>query len=461
MLPSSQVNTNPFEIISREQSRSTTPALTPSPDGSSPALFQDPAFPPSAYPEGQLSADQPPSRTPSRSFSNTFVSSPLNPNSATAPYPPFRPRPLSGSSRVNGPLMRIASEDSQALGSQLASSQRASMVLWHLAAADDQSALPPPPSLSPDQQRGSVLTTSSRDSMWTLSSDSKFPSSAMRGGLVPYAWDPTADDQDDADEDDSLHGLESVDKPISLLNPRSVSNIGVLVLLIGCLLSLFIVLPVVTYVQNATHSIFVDETSANTINTPQGALHVTSLIDPDTPVAAKTRVGFDGQTYNLVFSDEFNLDNRTFYPGDDPFWEAADLWYLQTGDIEWYDPRQLYTADGSLHVRLENVPSNGMSYRSGMLQSWNKFCFTSGYIEVAITLPGPDQETHGYVCTQPYLPLCLLTIHLVAWSLDDGQSRQTRIRCNDRRRVALHVSIPLFFAFKLSDFNAVSQLRFL
>jgi beta-glucan synthesis-associated protein KRE6 len=121
----------------------------------------------------------------------------------------------------------------------------------------------------------------------------------MRGGLVPYAWDPSADDQDDADEEDSLHAMESVDKRASLLNPRSVSNIGVLVLLIGCLLGLFIALPVITYVQNASQSIFIDDTSGNVVNTSQGALHVNSLVDPDTPNSAKTRVGFDGQTYNL------------------------------------------------------------------------------------------------------------------------------------------------------------------
>ena len=219
----------------------------------------------------------------------------------------------------------------------------------------------------------------------------------MRGGLVPYAWDPSADDQDDVDEEDSLHALEAVDKPISLLNSRSVSNLGVLVFLIGLLLSLFIVLPVVTYVHNASHSIFADESSVYNFNTPQEALHTRPLVDADTPQSARTRVGFDGHDYNLVFSDEFNLDNRSFYPGDDPFWEAVDLWYTQTNDSEWYDQRQLYTANGSLHVRIENVLSNGMPYRSGMLQSWNKFCFTSGYIEVALVLPGPDAETRGYV----------------------------------------------------------------
>jgi len=32
-----------------------------------------------------------------------------------------------------------------------------------------------------------------------------------------------------------------------------------------------------------------------------------------------------------------------------------------------------------------------------MLQTWNKFCFTTGYVEVSATFPGPDQNTQGYV----------------------------------------------------------------
>jgi beta-glucanase (GH16 family) len=39
------------------------------------------------------------------------------------------------------------------------------------------------------------------------------------------------------------------------------------------------------------------------------------LIDTDTPSSAMTRTGFDGEEYDLVFSDEFNVDGRTFYPG--------------------------------------------------------------------------------------------------------------------------------------------------
>ena len=46
-----------------------------------------------------------------------------------------------------------------------------------------------------------------------------------------------------------------------------------------------------------------------------------SLIDIDTPEDIRTavRTGFNGRPYELVFSDEFNVDGRTFFPGDDPF----------------------------------------------------------------------------------------------------------------------------------------------
>lgn len=55
------------------------------------------------------------------------------------------------------------------------------------------------------------------------------------------------------------------------------------------------------------------------------------LIDSDTPQEAYTLTSYqDGSELQLVFSDEFNVPDRTFYPGDDPFWEAVDIYY-------WYD----------------------------------------------------------------------------------------------------------------------------
>jgi beta-glucan synthesis-associated protein KRE6 len=52
------------------------------------------------------------------------------------------------------------------------------------------------------------------------------------------------------------------------------------------------------------------------------------LVDLDTPKDAYTMNSYtDGSELQLIFSDEFNTDGRSFYPGDDPYWEAEDLHY--------------------------------------------------------------------------------------------------------------------------------------
>lgn len=114
----------------------------------------------------------------------------------------------------------------------------------------------------------------------------------------------------------------------------------------------------------------------------------TSLIDPDTPSDVKTKTAADGSTLNLVFSDEFNTDGRTFYPGDDPFFTAVNLWYGVTRDLEWYDPDAVTTKGGVLEIRFDAFENHGLNYRSGMLQSWNQMCFTGGLLEASISLPG-------------------------------------------------------------------------
>ena len=170
------------------------------------------------------------------------------------------------------------------------------------------------------------------------------------------------------------------------------------------------------------------------------------LIDIATPDSAKTRKGFDGQDYELVFSDEFEIDGRTFFPGDDPYWEAVDLSYRATADLEWYHPNQITTKSGKLSILMENVANHGMQYRSGMLQSWNKFCFVSGYIEVSMTLPGPNQETTGYVSFGGNLLCLLCSFPLsppVAWGMDNGKPGETRVWSINGGGMALHVH-PLF-----------------
>ena len=103
----------------------------------------------------------------------------------------------------------------------------------------------------------------------------------------------------------------------------------------------------------------------------------------------------DGSNLKLVFSDEFNQDGRTFYPGDDPFFTAVDLWYGVTQDLEWYDPDAVTTNGGVLELKFDAFQTHGLNYRSGMVQSWNQMCFTGGMLEASISLPGRG-DTVGF-----------------------------------------------------------------
>ena len=113
------------------------------------------------------------------------------------------------------------------------------------------------------------------------------------------------------------------------------------------------------------------------------------LIDKETPTDALQKVSWnDGTQMQLIFSDEFNTDGRTFYPGEDPYWEAVDLHYWATNNMEWYDPAALITKDGALQVTLSRKSTHGLDYQGGMMSTWNKFCFTGGLIEASVRLPG-------------------------------------------------------------------------
>lgn len=107
------------------------------------------------------------------------------------------------------------------------------------------------------------------------------------------------------------------------------------------------------------------------------------LIDLDTPKDVYHKTSYrDGSTMALVFSDEFNTDGRTFYPGDDPYWEAVDLHYWAgvfplplddilteftqaTNNLEWYDPAAVTTSNGSLVITLSEISTHGLGYQGG------------------------------------------------------------------------------------------------
>ncbi|KAF7311692.1 GH16 domain-containing protein [Mycena indigotica] len=159
-----------------------------------------------------------------------------------------------------------------------------------------------------------------------------------------------------------------------LFTARGISNVGCLMVLMLACTGLFVGYPLASYFTTAR------EQAALLVNsTGQEFYQVHSYNDPS-------------QVLQLVFSDEFEQEGRTFYPGDDPYWEALDLHYWATGNMEWYDPGAVTTRDGALELTLSRVKdpktNHGHEFMGAMLSTWNKFCFTGGLIVADVMMPG-------------------------------------------------------------------------
>jgi beta-glucan synthesis-associated protein KRE6 len=131
-------------------------------------------------------------------------------------------------------------------------------------------------------------------------------------------------------------------------------------------------------------------------------------VDPDTPESKRTiRSYTDGKEYQIVMSDEFDRPGRTFKDGDDPKWTGIDRSDDdQTAQgkksLQFYNSSYVTTRNGNLiiHTTTEDTKWRGWNpymkkyetmsrhFRSGMLQTWNKFCFTGGILEVRVQFPG-------------------------------------------------------------------------
>lgn len=107
--------------------------------------------------------------------------------------------------------------------------------------------------------------------------------------------------------------------------------------------------------------------------------------------------------YNLVMSDEFNIAGRTFEDGSDSRWTALEKNDYTNNALHYYSASNAYTNDdGDLIIQSEpgevdfvgfddeegENKVNKKYFKSAMLQSWNKFCFTGGIIESEVELPG-------------------------------------------------------------------------
>ncbi|KAK4999679.1 beta-glucan synthesis-associated protein [Elasticomyces elasticus] len=234
------------------------------------------------------------------------------------------------------------------------------------------------------------------------------PGADRSGYTFPLYWDEKEDDDDmhmPAFDDDVRMKPKFKDH---FRRENIASTLGMMLMIAGLLL-VFIVLPVISFsgvsLIHYSYETPLDQMGGpwqpaapwaivNHKKYPLMSNIRTGLIDPDTPKSAMTRKSVDGDTMKLVFSDEFNAQNRTFYPGDDPFWFGFDGWYGATQDLEWYDPDAINTGDGTLQLQLDAFPNHNLQFRSGMLNSWNQLCFKGGAFEVSVSLPGPA-GVHG------------------------------------------------------------------
>ncbi|GAB9472244.1 Beta-glucan synthesis-associated protein, partial [Globisporangium polare] len=143
---------------------------------------------------------------------------------------------------------------------------------------------------------------------------------------------------------------------------------------------------------------------------------IRTWVDPATPADSHTYTTSRGETWELVMSDEFNTPNRSFRPGDDHLWTSLEKPDGVNAALEVYSHNMTSTAcddDGTCYFYIKtqdevthltiwndyiNPPGYqnvSFYYRAGMVQSWNKFCFQGGMVEVRTQLPGAVSSASG------------------------------------------------------------------
>lgn len=309
----------------------------------------------------------------SSNVNNNIVNTPLSPNSPSNPHESLMPPEYDRYPAISSNGQRVTS---------LAASvnSRASL-------------------LGPAGSGSNPNNKSSRMSDSSSNSDRSTNPFLIDADFSPFGGYPASSFPlhiDEKEPDDYLHNPDPIEDAkydhnrmlydLKNLDRRSTWGLlGVIGLFIAAIM-IFVVYPALTYSGVIDAGEPVTYEVLTRYKYPQLSAIRTNLVDPDTPSKYHTRKARDGSEWKLVFSDEFNKEGRTFYDGDDQFFTAPDVHYDATKDLEWYDPDASTTANGSLVFRMDAYKNHGLFYRSGMLQSWNKMCFTQGTMEVSVKL---------------------------------------------------------------------------
>jgi hypothetical protein len=159
--------------------------------------------------------------------------------------------------------------------------------------------------------------------------------------------------------------------------------------------------------------------------------------------------------YELVFSDEFNQDGRSFQDGADPKWTALDKNDYTNGALHYYTPNNVKTEHGALIIetKAEDTTFVGVNdktldsqmyqkhFTSSMLQTWNKFCFTGGIVEAEIQLPGkhnvaglwPAFWLLGNIARHTYVGS---TSHVWPWSSNECMDGDSSRSAQGRQKIS-------------------------
>ena len=127
-------------------------------------------------------------------------------------------------------------------------------------------------------------------------------------------------------------------------------------------------------------------------------LATTEWVDIDTaPEYYQAYSEHDGSLLQLVFSDEFARDGREFLDAHDSRWTSLQLAPTTNLQVNYYNRSLAHTEAGNLVLTTTNQDVTFSDGRGGtetrhiqtaMLQSWNKFCFTEGAVELRAKMPG-------------------------------------------------------------------------
>uniref|UniRef100_M4BNE8 GH16 domain-containing protein n=1 Tax=Hyaloperonospora arabidopsidis (strain Emoy2) TaxID=559515 RepID=M4BNE8_HYAAE len=161
-------------------------------------------------------------------------------------------------------------------------------------------------------------------------------------------------------------------------------------------------------------AVVADKNSSSTLSHPTKS-GIKDWVDPSTPEDRQVFINSRGRKWDLVMSDEFNVANRSFRPGDDHLWTSLDKPDGVNGALEVYAHDMTSTkCEGDtcyFYIKVKDDPKSisvynmyktppefqevKFHYRAAMVQSWNKFCYQGGMLEVRAQLPGAVSDKSG------------------------------------------------------------------